>query len=733
MEEEPDLGTPIKAFPRDATRTTILQSSTNYTMISRFNRRKVRILSRDDEPFIVQGPRDWDFDEKLRNDPDLEQLNGTMDVSKHIVTYFNTTLPIPLPIVRDLKAEERRKKEAEKAVTCESISSAGPDNTLAPTSEGLEIYSCETKMPIAAVPTPSPIDSSNSPSSNSVTNTSDSVTPSSASVSSKKGVTENGPIMLNSIDKVEEKEADDKKNCQLFSSPKITSSSGLLQNSKLNSIVQKKVKRLDDVLGRLGIRKEQTEDDNAVSEPPMVEPEQVVVKKEPVVEELPPVEEERSEQVLENGPSDILSSSVLIMAGNGDNSNMSDAANSENTCDSSKHFKNLDIKMGDIFVRDPGATLKRKRMEDYEDECYTRDESSLYLVTESQDSLARRCLSICNIIRNLTFVPGNELEFGKFTPFLSLMGKLILLHHDHPVKKAKPSSPHFTTTTKSKKATPKSKSSILPEVKVEDADDVEKSEDVTKLSESGSTEADVNGEQTASDKPNKEDDSEKMEVDDSGTDAVEKEIKPVEEEEEDEEEEEEEALFADEAPSDLTSAVVEIEADSCTSLTNDNEWWWDYVHHIREHVLVMIANISGQMDLSQFSEEISRPILDGLLHWAVCPAAYGQDPFPTLSPGAYLSPQRLAIEALVKLSVIQGNVDLLLATPPFSRIEKLCQLLCRSLCRTEEQVMREFALNLLYYLSAADSGVGKSTIYILVNTILRMFQYCMLHYFIYLL
>lgn len=53
-------------------------------------------------------------------------------------------------------------------------------------------------------------------------------------------------------------------------------------------------------------------------------------------------------------------------------------------------------------------------------------------------------------------------------------------------------------------------------------------------------------------------------------------------------------------------------------------------------------------------------------------------------------------------------MDLLLATPPYSRIERLCQLLCRSLCRTEEQVMREFALNLLYYLSAADSGVART-------------------------
>lgn len=88
-------------------------------------------------------------------------------------------------------------------------------------------------------------------------------------------------------------------------------------------------------------------------------------------------------------------------------------------------------------IRDPAGTLRRKQMSDYEDECYSRDEASLYLVTESQDALARRCICISTVLRNLTFVPGNEAEFAKNVTFLTLLGRLLLLHHEHPVRTQK--------------------------------------------------------------------------------------------------------------------------------------------------------------------------------------------------------------------------------------------------------------------------------------------------------
>lgn len=249
-------------------------------------------------------------------------------------------------------------------------------------------------------------------------------------------------------------------------------------------------------------------------------------------------------------------------------------------------------------VHDPAGTLKRKRIHDYEDECYARDEASLYLINESQDTLARRCISISNILRNLTFVPGNESIFANSETFLAIVGKILLLHHDHPVR-----------TQKTRNY-------------------------------------------------DREDDTD----------------------------------FA----------------DSCSSLQGESEWWWEYLIQLRENMMVAVANIAGHMQLAKYDELITRPCLDGLLHWAVCPSAHGQDPFPSCSPNALLSPQRLALEALCKLCVTDANVDLVIATPPFTRLEKLCSVLTRHLCRNEDQVLREFSVNLLHYLAAADSAMART-------------------------
>ncbi|KAJ8685041.1 hypothetical protein QAD02_020834 [Eretmocerus hayati] len=251
-----------------------------------------------------------------------------------------------------------------------------------------------------------------------------------------------------------------------------------------------------------------------------------------------------------------------------------------------------------LKIRDPAGTLTRRRMSDHENESYSKDDASLYLVTETQDSIAKRCVCLSTILRNLTFIPGNEAEFARNVTFLGLTGKLLLLHHEHPARAQKTRNYD----------------------REEDADS----------------------------------------------------------------------------------------SDSCSSLQSETEWWWDFLHHVRENVLVISANIAGYIDLSLYSEEISRPILDGLLHWAVCPAAHGQDPFPTVSLNSALSPQRLALEALCKLCVTENNVDLVIATPPYCRLQKLCSVLARLLCRSEEQVLREFGINLLFFLSAADSGIART-------------------------
>ncbi|XP_018024844.1 trithorax group protein osa [Hyalella azteca] len=242
---------------------------------------------------------------------------------------------------------------------------------------------------------------------------------------------------------------------------------------------------------------------------------------------------------------------------------------------------------------------KKRPVQEVEEESWSPDEASLCVTSEAKDWLARRVLCLGTVLRNLSFIPGNDEIMGKNPAMMALLGRTILLHHEHPSRA--PSTPHY----------------------------------------------------------DREDDA------------------------------------------DLS--------DWCSSLSNDVHWWWPYLHHLHEACLVTLCNISGHLDLSQYPEEITRPIVSGLLHWATCPASYGQDPLPSGGGSAQsaLSPQRLALEALVKLCVQDQNTDLVLATPPFSRLERLCSQLTRMLCRGEDQVLREFSINLLHYFAAAESGVAR--------------------------
>ena len=153
----------------------------------------------------------------------------------------------------------------------------------------------------------------------------------------------------------------------------------------------------------------------------------------------------------------------------------------------------------------------------------------------------------------------------------------------------------------------------------------------------------------------------------------------------------------------------DMDTDELTEVCEDTgEWYWSYLEELRENTLVIFANICGHLNLSMYPEEICFPMLDGLLHWAVCPASCARDPLPTMSPLSVLSPQRLVLEALCKLCIYDSNVDLLLATPPFERIVELFMCLSKLLSNRKEQVPREFAIVLLSQLVQGDSSAARA-------------------------
>ncbi|XP_042638614.1 AT-rich interactive domain-containing protein 1B [Orycteropus afer afer] len=229
-----------------------------------------------------------------------------------------------------------------------------------------------------------------------------------------------------------------------------------------------------------------------------------------------------------------------------------------------------------------------------EDEPRSRDETPLCTIAHWQDSLAKRCICVSNIVRSLSFVPGNDAEMSKHPGLVLILGKLILLHHEHPERKRAPQT-------------------------------YEKEED-----------------------------------EDKGL--------------------------------------------ACSK----DEWWWDCLEVLRDNTLVTLANISGQLDLSAYTESICLPILDGLLHWMVCPSAEAQDPFPTVGPNSVLSPQRLVLETLCKLSIQDNNVDLILATPPFSRQEKFYATLVRYVGDRKNPVCREMSMALLSNLAQGDALAARA-------------------------
>ncbi|CAL9686352.1 unnamed protein product [Knipowitschia caucasica] len=229
-----------------------------------------------------------------------------------------------------------------------------------------------------------------------------------------------------------------------------------------------------------------------------------------------------------------------------------------------------------------------------EDEPRCLDDAPLCTTLAWQESLSKRCLCVSNIVRSLSFIPGNDSKMSHHSALVLLLGRLLLLHHQHPERSR----------------------------------------------EAPSFQRDEQQEQGVS--------------------------------------------------------------------SNKDEWWWECLSVLREDAMVTLANISGQLDLSHYTDTICLPILDGLLHWMVCPSAESQDPFPSAGSHSPLTPQRLVLECLCKLSIQDANVDLLLATPPFSRQEKLFTVLVRYVGQRRTQVYREMAVAVLSHLAQGDSTAARA-------------------------
>ena len=214
-------------------------------------------------------------------------------------------------------------------------------------------------------------------------------------------------------------------------------------------------------------------------------------------------------------------------------------------------------------------------------ECELKQEFPLSSVTLSQDAAINACNCVSNIIRNLSFVPGNDVEMAKNPSLLLILAKLLLLHH---MKRKK-------------------------------------------------------------------------------------------------------ALASD-------------------SQYNDSDsWWHDCLDTVRENTLVTVANIAGYLDLSLLAGNVSRLLIDGILHWLVCESTVADEPLRSTSMSVVLTPKQLVLETLAKMSVLEANVDFILNSPDKSRLTKAYEYLVKLFSDKTNEVTREFALVLLSSFTQANQEI----------------------------
>lgn len=224
----------------------------------------------------------------------------------------------------------------------------------------------------------------------------------------------------------------------------------------------------------------------------------------------------------------------------------------------------------------------------YEPEVKPEEVSPLHTISQHKEDSNQRCIAMSTLVRNLSFLKGNDEVFSNDDELLSIFGKIILFDHNHNEKRARACQESASIT---------------------------------------------NG--------------------DNGK-------------------------------------------------SSREAWWFEALKMIQGNALVTLANMSGHLNFEKKDEKIILPILEGLLHWATCPSLIALDAFESST-----SRKRLAIECLVKMSVYESNVDLLLATPTFRKnSQQIFSTFIGVLSKDQPQIMREFALVILSNLSKSDRNVA---------------------------
>ena len=270
---------------------------------------------------------------------------------------------------------------------------------------------------------------------------------------------------------------------------------------------------------------------------------------------------------------------------------------------------NLEEKNKEVF--NSSNVLNSKNVLEEESEIFQKEILPLWSLSPNKEVLQGRCLCLSNILRSLSFIPGNDVEFSQHAGVLTILGHILMLHHNHLIRQKRL---NVSSVPDLHEAQPNEALSVQPLLSL--------------------------------------------------------------------------------ASSQETLPAVDVS-------------WWECLDVLRENTLVILSNIAGQLDLSIFPESVSYPIVTGLLHWVICPSAKAVDPLPDAAMAYALSPQRLVLEALAKMSISEINVDFILATPPITRLDTLFMHLVHFIGQKKYPVMRQFALVLLSNLAQGNESASR--------------------------
>lgn len=122
-------------------------------------------------------------------------------------------------------------------------------------------------------------------------------------------------------------------------------------------------------------------------------------------------------------------------------SSSSSSSSPSNMSKSMNHSNSSNNKVEAACVSQPGTNKKKRvitdpaNFDELEEEVDSEIGSPLHPVYDYCDSLARRCLCISTLIRNLSFVPMNDVEMSKHAGLLLVLGRLLKIGHTHNLKK----------------------------------------------------------------------------------------------------------------------------------------------------------------------------------------------------------------------------------------------------------------------------------------------------------